>query len=278
MAFRVGVTGLPNTGKSFGWSSYKGDDVFAICPSMKILHTRRSDGSMFTPINVVVEGVGDGNDAIMKSKGFRSEGELLAALSSSGLPKEKIKVTGDYIICSEVKFYTGIKMFVNNYMPDKKIILTTDFTHLINYIMQSESFRNKKAGGEAFQKYWDMAADVLANVIISSDKLNNIQLDFTEFHAEYNSELGIYEIYTSGGKMLTEKFKPESYFDIMLHSYFIPYEAEKDESKRFKYITIKRDGYEGRSIGLFADVAQEGAIPNDMALVIERLRKFLNIK
>lgn len=157
MAFRVGVTGLPNTGKSFGWSSYKGDDVFAICPSMKILHTRRSDGSMFTPINVVVEGVGDSNDAIMKAKGFKSEGELLAALSVSGLPKEKIKVTGDYVICSEVKFYTGIKKFVNDYMPDKKIILTTDFTHLINYIMQSESFRNKKAGGEAFQKYWGMS-------------------------------------------------------------------------------------------------------------------------
>ncbi len=64
----------------------------------------------------------------------------------------------------------------------------------------------------------------------------------------------------------------------MLHSYVTPYEAEKDESKRFKYITIKRDGYEGRSIGLFNDVAQEGAIPNDMNLVIQRLRQYLNIK
>lgn len=276
MAFRVGITGLPNTGKSFGWSTYKGDDVFAICPSSKIIHVRKADNKLLSPVNVAVAGLGDSNTEIMQKKGFVTEGQLLAALSESPFTPAQVKVTGDYVICSEIKYVAGIKKFVDKYMPEKKIIVTTDFTHFINYIMHSSEFRNRKAGGEAFQRFWDMAADMLGNVIISSDSLKNVQLDFTEFHSEYNSDLGQFEIYTSGGKMLTEKFKPESYFDIMLYSYVVPYEVEKDETKRFKYITIKKDGYDGRGLGLFSDVNVDGAIPNDMSLVIERLRKYLS--
>lgn len=273
MAFRVGITGLPNTGKSFAWKHYNGDDVFAICPSSKIVHIRKSDNKLPELVNITIKG--KSQQEVMQEKNYKTVAHLMNALSISGLSKSDVQVTGDYVICSDVRLVSGVKKFVDNYMPIKKILLTPDFTHYVNYIMQSQEFRNRKIGSEAFAKYVDMAADMLANIILTADELTNIQLDFTEFHSEYNAELDDYQIFTPGGKMLTEKFKPGSYFDVMLYTYVFPYEEEKDEAKRFKFVTIKRDGYDGRGMGLFTDVAVEGRIPNNMTLVIERLRKYL---
>ena len=275
MAFRVGVTGLPNTGKSFSWTFYdRGEEVFAICPSSKLLHVRKSDGTLLQPLDIEVEGLGKSLKEIMKAKNEKHEANVLVGLANS--PNDlKIKTTGDYIVCSNVKMVAGIKKFVDRYMPHKKIILNPDFTHYISYIMQDPTFIARKAGGEAFQRFWELAADTLGNTILSADSLKNVVLDVTEFHSVYNESLGQFEIYTPGGKMLTEKFLPDSYFDLMSYSYVLPYEQEKDESKRFKFMTIKRDGYEGRSMGLFSDIAKDGIIDNNIKLVIDRLFKYL---
>lgn len=278
MAFRVGITGLPNTGKSFSWTSYKnGDEVFAICPSSKILYVRKNNGNLLEPLQVEVEGVGKSIEELTRAKGLPNGSSLLSSLANSDLPLSKIKVKGDYVICSDVQYVADIKKFVDKYLHSKKIIVTPDFTHFISYIIQSPKFINRKSGGEAFQRFWELAADTLRNIILSADELKNIKLDFTEFHSQYNENLNQFEIYTPAGNMLVDKFKPESYFDLMLYSYVLPYEIEKDETRRFKFITIKKEGYEGRGMGLFLDIAKEGMIPNDMNLVIPRLKKFLNI-
>ena len=132
-----------------------------------------------------------------------------------------------------------------------------------------------KTGGQAFERFWNMAADTLNNVLHTSDEIREDILDFTEFHAEYNEPLDLFTIYTPAGKMLTEKFKPETYFDIMLHTHVVPFEEEEDDSKRYKFVVNKQGKYDGRSIGLFSDISHKGMMPNDMNLVIERLRRYL---
>lgn len=279
-AFRVGITGLPNTGKSFAWRTYQnGDEVFTICPSSKVVHIRNKDGNLPQPIQISVEGSGSSLEEIMKNKNLPNPGAVLSSLGfATSLDASKVKATGDYIICSDVKYVSGIKKFVDRFMPSKKIILTTDFTHFISYVIQDPIFIARKSGGEAFQRFWELAADTLRNTILSADSLNNVKLDITEFHSQYNQGLDQFEIYTPAGNMLVDKFKPESYFDIMMYSYVLPYETEKDETKRFKFITVKKEGYDGRAMGLFLDVAKEGMIPNDMNLVIGKLKEYLNIK
>ena len=99
----------------------------------------------------------------------------------------------------------------------------------------------------------------------------------TEYHAKYNAEDDLYEVFVPAGAMLTEKFKPESYYDIFLHTYVVPFEEEEDDSQRFKFVVSKVGRYDGRSMHLFADVSKDGMIPNDLELVLSRVRKSLGI-
>lgn len=122
-----------------------------------------------------------------------------------------------------------------------------------------------------------MAADVLKNVILSSDELRSDILDITDYHLQYNKELELLEIFSPAGQMLTEKFKPETYYDMFLTTYIIPYETEKNEANRFKFITNQQGMYNGRSMNLFADISVNGMIPNDMGLVIPRVQEYLGI-
>lgn len=280
MAFRLGITGLPNTGKSFAWKFYKqADDVFAICPSTKIIHARKKDGSLLQPLSIQWKGVGKNLQEIQTKKpAVKSLAHLLTLIVKKQKPASEFIISGDYIVCSEVQYVKGIKQFVDKYMSNKKIILNPDFTHYISYIMQDPVFINRKSGGEAFQRFWEMAADVLRNTILSADSLTNVQLDITEFHSEYNEALDMFEIYTPGGKMLTEKFKPSSYFDLMLFSKVLPYTDTVKEEDRFKFVVVKKEGLDGRSMGIFSNTAVKGEIPNNMETVVNGVRKYLGYK
>lgn len=273
MAFRVGVTGLPNTGKSFAWKFYRGDDVFAILPSSKILHARREDGSLLSKHPLRINGKTLAEIAEQTKLG--SEYAAMNAIMSKNKPVSEVETSGHYVQCSDVRYVQMYKLFVSKYMPQIKITLNPDFTHYISFIIQSEEFQRRKSGGEAFARFWELAADTLRNVILVADKMRPDMLDITEFHSVWNEDLNQFEIYTPAGNMLVDKFKPETYFDIMLYSYVIPYEQVTKESDRFKFMVIKREGYDGRSMGLFEDVADAGLIPNNMGMVIERLREYL---
>lgn len=276
MAFRVGITGMPNSGKSFAWSKYdKGEEVFSICPSSKIIHVRDSDGKLPKELEIAIKGKGNGFEEIMKNTKLQSKHSVIRKVVTSNIPVEDVKVKGNLVHCSDVKYVQYYKLFVSKYMPNIKIILCPDFTHYISYVISSKTFMSMKAGGQAFQRFWDLAADVLNNVIHIADKLRPDILDFTEFHAEYNEDLDLFGIYTPAGKMLTEKFKPETYFDVMLHTKVLPYEQEPNDAKRFKFVVNKQGKYDGRSIGLFTDISKDGMIPNDMGIVIKKLRAYL---
>ena len=78
-------------------------------------------------------------------------------------------------------------------------------------------------------------------------------------------------------KMLNNSFLPKSYFDIMLVSYVEPYSDDVKDEDRFKFIVTYKEPYDGRAMGLFNDIADKGMIPNDMSIVLERVRKRFNL-
>lgn len=121
-----------------------------------------------------------------------------------------------------------------------------------------------------------MAADSLNVTLAGIDDLRNDLIVVTEYHAKYNAEDDLYEVFVPAGTMLTEKFKPESYYDIFLHTYVVPFEEEEDDSKRFKFVVSKVGRFDGRSMHLFPD-AEKGMIPNNLELVLSRVRKSLGI-
>jgi hypothetical protein len=275
------LIGLPNTGKSFSWTFYeKGEEVYAICPSSKIVHIRDSSKKLIQPIQISIDGVGNNISELCIKLAQPNANSLVRKLNGmySGNKKVKgtseleVKTTGNIIQCSDVKYVADWKLFISNF-TDAKVILTTDFTHYVSSIIGSKEFMARKSGGEAFSRFWDLAADMLNNILLSTDQLRHGLIDVTEFHAQYDKDLNLFKIFLPAGNMLNNSFLPESYFDVMLHSTVLPYEQEPDESKRFKFVVVQKEQYSGRSMNLFE--SKDGTIPNNMQLVINKLQDYL---
>jgi len=280
--FRVGLIGLPNTGKCFSWTFYEqGEEVYAICPSSKIVHIRDSNKKLLQPIDISIEGFGNNISELCTKLAQPNANSLVRKLNSmySGNKKVKgqtelsVKTVGNIIQCSDVNYVADWKLFVSNF-TDAKVILTTDFTHYVSSIISSKEFMARKSGGEAFARFWDLAANILNNILLSTDQLRHGLIDVTEFHAQYDENLNLFKIFLPAGNMLNNSFLPESYFDIMLCSTVTPFEQEPDESKRFKFVVVQKDKYAGRSMNLFD--SKDGTIPNNMQLVIDKLQNYLN--
>lgn len=280
--FRVGLIGLPNSGKSFSWTFYKhGEKAYAICPSSKIIHIRTSEGKLIQPIEISIDGVGNDIKELCAKLAQPNANSLVRKLNSMYVGNKQVKsqstltvkTTGNIIQCSDVKYVADWKLFISNF-TDAEIILTTDFTHYVSSIIGSKEFMARKSGGEAFQRFWELAADMLNNILLSTDQLRHGIIDVTEFHAQYDENLNLFKIFLPAGNMLNNSFLPESYFDIMLCSTVLPYEQEPDESKRFRFVVVQKDKYAGRSMNLFPD-SKDGTIPNNMEEVISKLQNYL---
>ena len=159
--FRVGLIGLPNSGKSFSWTFYeKGEEVYAICPSSKIVHIRTSDKKLIQPIQISVDGLGANMKELCTKLVQPNVNSLVRKLNSTYCGDKKIKgSTGEYIVkttgniiqCSDVNYVADWKLFISNF-TDAKVIVTTDFTHYVSSIISSKEFMARKSGGEAFAR------------------------------------------------------------------------------------------------------------------------------
>lgn len=154
MAFRLGITGLPNTGKSFSWKDYRGDDLFAIIPSAKILHARTSDGKLLSSQPLKLKSSRGEYLTLeeIQQKTGKSPYEIISSFLNSGKSVEEIGAKGHYVQCSDVNHVATYKLFISKYLPNIKLILNPDFTHYISYIIQSKAFQRRKSGGEAFAR------------------------------------------------------------------------------------------------------------------------------
>jgi hypothetical protein len=178
---------------------------------------------------------------------------------------------GNVVICKDIKELPDWLYFVDKHMPWIHTVILPDFTHYISEIISSTEFIERKIGGEAYQRFWELAAYALRGFILASDNIRPEIFVVTEYHAEYNEEQGRYQVFTSGGKMLTEKFLPTSYYDILLCTHVEEDEtSQHQEATDYKFVTRRTRKYpDARSMNLFESLF----IPTDLNMVLEKVRE-----
>ena len=83
----------------------------------------------------------------------------------------------------------------------------------------------------------------------------------------------MYEIFVPGGKMLKEKFLPDSYYDVMLYTHVMDDDGTIKQQDRYKFVTRRTDRYNARCMDLFEDTY----IPNDLQAVLDKVRTYIGI-
>jgi hypothetical protein len=189
------------------------------------------------------------------------------------------KPSGNFFVLNTpdiTKVQTYIEKIAKQY-PTIKTLIIPDFTHYISNVLSNKQFIERKAGGEAFQRFWELAADLLNAFFNTIAKLRDDLVIVMEFHSEFDEYQNKFQIFVPGGKMITEKFKIDSYFDILLYTYCIP-DDDVPEEERYKFI-IKRttiDGitYPARSMGILNEYSDEEKkfIPNNLQLVLNAIK------
>lgn len=131
--------------------------------------------------------------------------------SSLGEPLKKLVkgangeyISGNWTLCPSLYTLPMILDYVNK-LPNIKVIILPDFTHFISKILADKNFISRKAGGEAFQRFWELAADTLNNFMLTQINLREDLIAITEYHSEYNEVQDTFKIFVPGGKMLEEK-------------------------------------------------------------------------
>ena len=270
MAYKIGIVGLSNTGKSFSRRTIKnGEDVFILSPSHKALHIRDSEGKPLKQLKVSSSSYAD-LEQIAKSRTTTINASGRALLTA---PAGSLNITGNYFVMKDIQYLEDWIRFISVKMPHIKMLILPDFTHYISEVIANKNFILRKSGGEAFQRFWELAADALNNFITSIDELREDLLVVTEYHCEFNEANNMYEIFVPGGKMLKDKFLPDSYYDVMLYTHVLEDADGVKQEDRYKFVTRRTDKYNARCLNLF----EEAYIPNDLQLVSDKVREYVGI-
>ncbi len=269
MAYKIGLVGLTNTGKSYSRKTLrKGEETFILSPSHKALHIRDSKGEPLKRLNIATE-ANKTTDEIASKLGI-SRNALAGKLLKTPNP---FTITGNYFVMKDIRFLEDWVRFIDLKMPNIKLLILPDFTHYISEVIAQKEFIQRKAGGEAFQRFWELAADALNNFITSIDELREDLIVVTEYHCEYSEAKGMFEIFVPGGNMLKDKFLPDSYYDVMLYTHVLDDDESVKQSDRYKFVTRKTDRYNARCLNLFDDKY----IANDLQLVLDKVKEYLGV-
>lgn len=264
MALKLGIAGPPNSGKSFSRKTIKdGESVFIIAPSAKATHMTTSDGLPLKRLNPAAKTFEEAYPGYTVSKIVRS---------LVGKDLKSSKFIGNYVN-SPLEDVIYILKFINSNMPQIKTVILPDFTHFISKVLANKDFIKRKSGGEAFQRFWELAGEVMDNLLLSIDDLREDLIVITEYHTEFDENLGEWVVFTPGGKMITEKFKLESYYDYMLFTHIDKGDDGVVDSDSYKFVTRRWEKYPARMSELF----KETLIPNDLSLVLSEMRKINGI-
>lgn len=270
MAQKIGIVGDYNTGKSFSRRFIKkGEEVFVLAPSGKSRHVTTSDGKQLKKLDI-------------KYKEFNSLKELQAKLNVATVhdliptlltkkPTE-FEITGNWTLCSLHNIQNYLEL-IDKYMPNIKTIIIPDFTHFLSAIMANKSFISRKAGGEAFQRFWELAGDTLEKLITSIDELREDLIVITEYHCEYDEVDDDWKLFVPGGKMLNDKFKLASYYDFMLYTYVNKGDEGIVTADSYKFVTKRWKQYPAR----FSELFEETLIPNNLQVVLDKFREYNGI-
>lgn len=273
MAIPVAIVGPYNTGKSYSRSYIQdGENTFLLKPSEKSSNMLMSNGEVVKDFDIKTANYNSLKE-YMTSKQFVSPAQFAKFMYDN---REKIKLEKENILGNMqlVKNVIDIPIwlnFVSEMMPWVHTIFISDFTHYISRIIAKADFINRKAGGESYQKFWELAADSLNSVIISMENKRRDLIIVTEYHTEWVEERNCYDIFSSAGKMLKEKFMPFSYYDYLFGTHTITKnEGELDEQTSYYFVTRHTTKHPyARS----RDIFKETYIPNNLQEVLTKIRE-----
>jgi hypothetical protein len=276
MGIRIGIVGNPNTGKSFSRSFLKeGKKTFMVAPNQKLSYLVDENDAPLGRADIMYKKP-DGKTAkyskvVTETKALTAGQFLKFVLETEGL---EVKVTGNIAVVESFKELSYWTSIVDRFMPEIHTLLMPDFTHYISAITGSVKFIEQKSGGQAFQRFWDLAGEALNAYFTNVDSLRYNLVVVTEFHAEFVEVEEEYRILVPSGKMLQEKFLPDSYYDILLYARVKSAEEEPDVTKRFVFVVNRHDKWPARSANLFLGKTE---IPNNLQTVLEATRKAFGV-
>lgn len=275
MAVKIGIAGPFNSGKSFARRTLvHGENAFVLMPSAKAAHLTDSKGRPVRYFTV------NGKTMQQQLREKREQNpnletrDLLPVIGRLSQDKEKkVVLEGNFTIEKKLENLPAWLELIDLYMPHIKTLILPDFTHYVSHVLASEAFIKRKAGGEAFQRYVDLAGLILRSFIETIDELRPDLLVVTEYHVERNEDdpESTWRIFSPGGRMINEKFLLESYYDFFLMTHVErPTGENKDTDPVYSFVTKRWKNYNARCANLF-DTA---LIPNDLQMVTEKVRGY----
>lgn len=268
MAYRIGIVGFENTGKSYSRKSIPdGENVLILAPSYKSTWLRTSDNKPCKNLEVVGKHFKNFEEA-RKYLNVPTNSHVIMALSQQPPTLKRANLPGNIAVIKEINHLPIWLRFVSTHMPWIHTVILPDFTHYISEIISRKTFIDRKQGGDAYQRFWELAGDALQSFILATDNLRSDLMVVTEYHAEYNESLGNTHIFSSGGKMLNDKFKPASYYDVMVYTHTIY--NDHGEVDKYCFVTKPTKMYpQARCLDLFKDTY----IENDLQRVLTAVRE-----
>lgn len=278
MGYLLGIGGNQNTGKSYSRSFLKEEAVVITCNTKSIYLTKK-DGSAVDEIMIKSSDHKTMAETLQKwnVSHVTQLAQLACNAALTGKSRPSLDIIGNYIVVENIIQAQIWLQFVSLFMPHIKVVIFPDFTHFITETLTDTNFRLRGKTKEAFERYVDLAADAFNTFFKSARATRKELIQVIEFHIEFDENARVWNIFTPGGKMLKEKFKPESYFDVFLVSHFIDEEDDKDlkYADRFQFLTRKHKHFDARSN--VHDPETELMVPNNLQDVITRIRKRENI-
>jgi hypothetical protein len=287
MAYKIGIVGLENTGKSRSRIHIPdGENCFIISTSTKALYLNNSTGKPIEKFHILGKQWKDMDEAkdffglqhsapdVYVAKGVqkitRQPGNNPADLIA------KKVMQGNFTLVKEISEVSDMLQVVSEFMPHIHTVIIPDFTHFISRKIAQQDFIERKAGGEAYQRFWELAADALRSFMLSIDDLRDDLTVVTEYHAQ-ESELGKVTLFVPAGKMLEEKFRIPSYYDVFL---FTDVDIESDligavTKRNYRFVTKATNRYPQAR---FVDDTIDTFIPSNLFEVLKLTRAALGMK
>jgi len=278
MGHKVGIAGLPNSGKSFSRRTIPdGENSFLLVPSMKATHIKDSKGVPLKPFNVQTASFKDIEAAIAASPDVNNVHQMISKWNVK-LPIGSFKqenLTGNIQLLENLADLPTWLKFISKHLPWVHTVLIPDFGHYIGRVISDDAFIQRKAGGEAYQRFWELAAHALKNFVIVVDSLRHDLVVVTEYHSVFDEALGGYDIFVPAGKMLSDKFLIPSYYDILVFTDVkINNEGEDNENAEYRFVTRPTRRYPyARTMNLY----ESTYVPNDLQELLNRTREYLGI-
>lgn len=278
MSYKIGVAGDANSGKSYSRKTIRdGENVMILQPSVKASHlfdSNRKPVKMFDLANSK-KGYTNLESWIIGAK--QQNVHQLINLFNLKVPLGSFKpenLKGNIQLIKDISLLPIWLEFISKHLPWIHTVILPDFTHFISEVISRTEFINRRAGNEAYQKYWELAGQALRAFLTELDNYRNDLIIVTEYHTEYVEAIGQHRLYTPAGKMLTEKFKPETYYDVFLQT---DVDIKEDEDgnvieESYCFVTKRTAKYPlARALNLF----EETKIPNDLQMVLDKTREYI---